>query len=103
MKARDIYLKIRTIADPYHAYADQMVAIAKWIESEFDYNPQKLRDNFNPCPSKHELGIIKEPCVLCGKLTDVDKSTPIELRENYVEGGGEVCNDCMKNHSHDTE
>ena len=40
MEARDIYHKMRAIAEPIHAYTDQMVAIAKWIEAEFDYNPQ---------------------------------------------------------------
>lgn len=42
MKAQDIYHKIKAIAEDYHAYTDQLVAIAKWIEAEFDYNPQKL-------------------------------------------------------------
>jgi hypothetical protein len=41
MKTKDIYYKMRAIAEPYHEYADQIAAIAKWIESEFDYNPQK--------------------------------------------------------------
>jgi hypothetical protein len=41
MKAEEIYLKIREIAKPYHAYTDQFIAIAKWVEARFDYNPQK--------------------------------------------------------------
>ena len=43
MKAEEIYHKMKAIAEPHHAYDDQMVAIAKWIEAEFDYNPKKLR------------------------------------------------------------
>ena len=36
-----------------------------------------------------------ENCVLCGKETDVLKCTPIELRENYIECGGQLCAECM--------
>ena len=36
-----------------------------------------------------------ENCVLCGKTTEVLKSTPIELRENYIECGGQLCAECM--------
>lgn len=42
MKAQEIYHNMRAIAEPIHAYSDQMVAIAKWIEAEFEYKPQKL-------------------------------------------------------------
>ena len=37
-----------------------------------------------------------ENCVLCGKETDVLKNTPIELRENYIECGGQLCAECME-------
>jgi hypothetical protein len=47
MKAQDIYHKMRAIAEDYHAYTDQLIAIAKWIEAEFDYNPQKLANGAN--------------------------------------------------------
>lgn len=41
MEARDIYNKMKAIAEPHHAYTDQFVAISKWIEAEFTYNPHK--------------------------------------------------------------
>lgn len=41
MDARNIYHKIRAIAEPIHAWEDQMIAVAKWIESEFEYKPDK--------------------------------------------------------------
>lgn len=44
MEAKDIYDTMRVITEPIHAYSDQMVAIAKWIEAEFDYNPLKKID-----------------------------------------------------------
>lgn len=47
MKAQDIYHRMRAITEDYHEYTDQLTAIAKWIEAEFEYNPQKLANGFN--------------------------------------------------------
>jgi hypothetical protein len=47
MKAQDIYHKMRAIAEEYHAYTDQLTAIAMWIEAEFEYKPQKLANDSN--------------------------------------------------------
>ena len=47
MKAQDIYHKMRAITEDYHAYTDQLTAIAMWIESEFEYKPQKLANGVN--------------------------------------------------------
>lgn len=47
MKAQDIYHKMRAIAEDYHAYSDQLTAIAMWIEAEFEYKPQKLANGAN--------------------------------------------------------
>ena len=47
MKAQDIYHKMRAIAEDYHAYTDQLTAIAMWIEAEFEYKPQKLANGTN--------------------------------------------------------
>lgn len=35
-----------------------------------------------------------ERCVLCWEITDVPKRLPINLRENYIEGQGQLCRDC---------
>lgn len=35
-----------------------------------------------------------ERCVVCGELTAVPVSMPIELREGYVVGCGQLCNSC---------
>lgn len=35
-----------------------------------------------------------EVCVNCGVITDVPKSMPIELRKNYIEGIGQLCDKC---------
>lgn len=37
-----------------------------------------------------------ERCVLCGKTTDILLSLPIDLRDYYVEGCGQLCRDCWQ-------
>lgn len=37
-----------------------------------------------------------EQCVMCGELTNVLVSTPVEQREFYEEGCGQLCVDCYK-------
>lgn len=37
-----------------------------------------------------------ENCVICGAETQYTKSTPIEERENYIEGCGQICKECSK-------
>ncbi len=45
MEAKEIYLKIkREITKGLYAYNDQIAAISKWIESEFDYRPEKQNE-----------------------------------------------------------
>ena len=68
MKARDIYNTMRAIAEEHHAYTDQLIAIAKWIETEFEYKPQKLANGANT--SERQLTIpdvIKSVCGWCGE------------------------------------
>jgi ribosomal protein S14 len=36
----------------------------------------------------------KEKCVLCGKKTKYLRSTPIDKRKFFVEGCGQLCDDC---------
>ena len=35
-----------------------------------------------------------ERCVICGKPTDYSVDTPIDKRECYVEGAGQLCRKC---------
>jgi len=37
----------------------------------------------------------KECCVMCGKETET-KDTHIDLRKHYVEGGGQLCEECYE-------
>lgn len=37
---------------------------------------------------------MKDKCIMCGKETQYDVSTHIDLRHNYVEGAGQLCDDC---------
>jgi len=35
-----------------------------------------------------------EICVMCGVVTDVPKSMPLEMRSGYLPGGGQLCQRC---------
>ncbi|MBA7623339.1 hypothetical protein ES703_30734 [subsurface metagenome] len=37
-----------------------------------------------------------EKCVMpnCGKIVNIRKDTPVDSREYYVEGAGQLCKDC---------
>lgn len=37
-----------------------------------------------------------EICILCKKLTDIPKDLHIDKRKNYVEGVGQLCDDCAQ-------
>lgn len=38
----------------------------------------------------------KEKCVLCWKEVEYSLDTPIEARQFYVEGAGQLCEACYK-------
>lgn len=37
-----------------------------------------------------------EKCVVCWSTTEVLEETPINLRKNYIEGVGQLCEDCFE-------
>ena len=37
-----------------------------------------------------------ERCVLCGRETDVPTDLPIDRRDHYIEGCGQLCRNCWK-------
>jgi hypothetical protein len=41
----------------------------------------------------------KEHCVMCGKETNVDVNTHVDLRSNYIEGVGQLCRQCYSKDS----
>lgn len=40
------------------------------------------------------MTIEKEICIICKKLTDVDKNLSINQRYFYIEGAGQLCEKC---------
>ena len=57
---------------------------------------------FNRKDSKEKLiNSEKEVCVLCGKITDIHISMPIEERKYYVLGVGQLCRECHKELTHE--
>lgn len=39
----------------------------------------------------------KEKCVMCGTQTNYDVSTHIDMRVGYIEGVGQLCEECNNN------
>jgi len=37
---------------------------------------------------------MKDSCVSCGTQTQYDETTHIDMRTNYVEGAGQLCQNC---------
>lgn len=35
-----------------------------------------------------------ERCIICHRETNIPCDTPIELRDNYIEGAGQLCSEC---------
>lgn len=44
-------------------------------------------------PSEEDSGEFEE-CVICGKVTLCRKNVHIELRDFYIEGAGQCCEEC---------
>ena len=53
---------------------------------------EKEADSVNNTPNAEEF----ERCIMCGKLTCVPISMPVDWRENYEIGMGQVCAECAK-------
>lgn len=43
-----------------------------------------------------DCSIKRENCVVCGVMTDIPISFPVENRKNYVYGVGQLCINCAK-------
>lgn len=48
----------------------------------------------NKDPAEAEDNDEYEYCILCRKKTNVLKDTPVDLRDYYVHGGGQLCMEC---------
>ena len=53
---------------------------------------KKEIDSVDKTPVTEEF----EHCVICGRLTCVPISMPIDRRENYEVGMGQICSECAK-------
>lgn len=48
----------------------------------------------------HEDGTVTDACVLCLVDTKIPTETPVAERKYYVEGVGQLCPKCAKEHQH---
>ena len=53
---------------------------------------KKEVDGVNTTPNTEEF----ERCVMCGALTCIPVSMPVDWRENYEIGLGQICAECAK-------
>ena len=71
----------------------------KIIDKIFSFSDKKEKARQDRENSK----VIKEDeferCVICGAITAVPVSMPIEWRENYQVGFGQICTQCEKNYN----
>ena len=44
----------------------------------------------------NEIKKVYDSCVLCGKPTCYTKDTPIDERQEYIEGSGQLCPSCYR-------
>lgn len=88
MKAEQIYKKIKEIIHPIHSHQDQMMAIAKWIEEEFE--PKVTPENID----SGMFGTLKirgdgkggcESCVHKGQPRDFEVCTHCLSNNKYAE------------------
>jgi dTDP-4-dehydrorhamnose reductase len=64
--------------------------------SEDNKLPKIMTLNINKFKKmKEEVKVKTEKCINCGKDTNVPADTPIDMRKNYIEGAGQLCDDCM--------
>lgn len=81
-----------------------VIKIRKEIESPkrwladviFDEGNRVSKGHFQDCmkpyePKKPEMDV----CVNCGCETEYPKSLPIDQREHYIEGAGQLCSKCF--------
>ena len=38
----------------------------------------------------------RERCVLCRRLMDIPKGVPLAVRKGYIEGAGQLCENCFR-------
>ena len=62
------------------------------ISQFFGGYTEKKAESVNNTPNTEEF----ERCVMCGALTSVPISMPVDWRENYEIGLGQICAACAK-------
>lgn len=67
--------------------------ILRFFRKPTTYQQSKKEiDSVNKTSVTEEL----ERCVICGALTSVPVSMPVDWRENYEIGFGQICAECAK-------
>lgn len=58
----------------------------------------KMQNLFDGKPDSLQppAACVKDRCVLCGQETVYESQTPINQREFYIEGAGQLCRGCFR-------
>ena len=46
--------------------------------------------------AKPQYSARKEHCILCGRLTETAYDQPLSKRQHYIEGAGQLCQECYQ-------
>lgn len=66
--------------------------ISNFFRNSATYQQTKKIESTDKTPVAEEF----ERCVICGKLTCIPISMPVDWRENYEIGLGQICAECAK-------
>ena len=66
--------------------------ISNFFRNSATYQQTKKIESTDKTPVTEEF----ERCVMCGALTSVPISMPVDWRENYEIGLGQICAECAK-------
>lgn len=66
--------------------------ISNFFRNSATYQQTKKIESTDKTPVTEEF----ERCVICGKLTCIPISMPVDWRENYEIGLGQICAECAK-------
>ncbi len=71
-----------------------MVILKSYTKQKTVGTPALIVSNDSSPPLGVEDGY--EVCVLCGRRTQVRFDTPIDERQHYIGGGGQLCTECFR-------
>lgn len=83
----NIYKKLRELAEPHHAYTDQLMAMAIWIDTEYSNKNSVMSDIISesdkPITDQEAIDMIKESIVILNKGIKDKRTTLVAFMDHY--------------------